>query len=107
MSTIADQESVQPRAGPWSPAQVPVAALCRHRASASVRRFYHVLLATVISTLVVVGDSMVDAWTSGGLLLALLVLWLAVFAGLTLFSRTLERLALWVIAPRRTRAPAA
>ena len=38
-----------------------------------MRRFYHVLLATVISTLVVVGDRMVDAWTSGGLMLALVL----------------------------------
>jgi putative membrane protein len=36
----------------------------------------------------------------------LVVLWLAIFAGLALFSRGLERLALWVMLPR-TRAPAA
>ena len=106
MSMTVDEESAGPLPGPWSPARAPVAALRRRRASASVRRFYHVLLATVVSTLVVVGDRMVDAWTSGGLLLALVVLWLAVFMGLSLFSRVLERLALRVMATG-TRAPAA
>jgi len=100
MSMTVDEESAGPLPGPWSPARAPVAALRRRRASASVRRFYHVLLATVVSTLVVVGDRMVDAWTSGGLL------WLAVFMGLSLFSRGLERLALRVMAAG-TRAPAA
>ncbi len=106
MSAAIDEEISSPRHGPWSAPQLPVAVLRRSRTSASVRRFYHVLLATVISTLVVVGDRMVDAWTSGGLLLALVVLWLAVFTGLSLFSRVLERLAMAVMTPGR-RAPAA
>jgi hypothetical protein len=106
MPVTVDNPSARPHPGPWSPPPVPHSVLRHSRASASVRRFYHVLLATVISTLVVVGDRMVDAWTSGGLLLALLVLWLAVFTGLCLFSRVLERLALAVMGPRR-RAPAA
>jgi hypothetical protein len=106
MPVTIDNPPARPHPGPWSPTPVTLSALRRSRASASVRRFYHVLLATVISTLVVVGDRMVDAWTSGGLLLALVVLWLAIFAGLALFSRGLERLALWVMLPR-TRAPAA
>jgi hypothetical protein len=105
MPVTIDNPPARPHPGPWSSTPVPLSALRRSRASASVRRFYHVLLATVISTLVVVGDRMVDAWTSGGLLLALVVLWLAIFAGLALFSRGLERLALWVMLPR-TRAPA-
>jgi len=79
---------------------VPGPLLRRGRGSASVRRFYHVSLATVLSTMVVVGDRMVDAWTSGGLLLALVVLWLAVFMGLSLFSRLLERFALRVMVSR-------
>ena len=106
MPATTDNPSARPDSGPWSPPPVPLSVLRRSRASASVRRFYHVLLATVISTLVVVGDRMVDAWTSGGLLLALVVLWLAVFTGLSLFSRVLERLAMAVMTPGR-RAPAA
>ena len=106
MPVAVDKPSARPHSVPWSPAPVPPSVLRRSRASASVRRFYHVLLATVISTLVVVGDRLVDAWTSGGLLLALIVLWVAVFTGLSLFSRVLERLALAVMTPRR-RAPAA
>ncbi|MBP6853421.1 MAG: hypothetical protein KA164_17610 [Rhodoferax sp.] len=106
MPATIDNPSASPHPGPWSPTPVPLSVLRRSRSSASVRRFYHVLLATVISTLVVVGDRMVDAWTSGGLLLALVVLWLAVFTSLSLFSRVLERLALAVMTPRR-RAPAA
>ncbi len=106
MPVTIDNPPARPHPGPWSPTPVPLSALRRSRASASVRRFYHVLLATVISTLVVVGDRMVDAWTSGGLMLALVVLWLGVFTGLCLFSRVLERLALAVMTPRR-RAPAA
>lgn len=106
MPVTIDSPSTSPQRGPWTPTPASLSVLRRRRASASVRRFHHVLLATVISTLVVVGDRLVDAWTSGGLLLALVVLWLAVFTGLSLFSRVLERLALAVMTPRR-RAPAA
>ena len=80
--------------------------LARHTAAAaSVRHFSYVLLATVLSTVIVIADRIVDAWTSGGLLLALVVLWLAVFGGLVLFTRISARLALWITAAWRELSP--
>ena len=80
--------------------------MARHTAAAaSVRRFSYVLLATVLSTVIVIADRIVDAWTSGGLLLALVVLWLAVFGGLVLFTRISARLALWITAAWRELSP--
>jgi hypothetical protein len=69
----------------------------RAHAAGSIRRFAQALLATLVSTLIVIADRMVDAWTNGGLLLALVVLWLAVFLGLVLFSRVSGRLAVWAV----------
>ncbi len=51
------------------------------------------LLATLLSALIVVADRLVDAFTGGGLMLALLVLWLVLFAGLALFQHSAARLA--------------
>lgn len=87
---------------PPSGAVVAAAQAAHRRAvAASVRRFSLVLLATALSSLIVVADRMVDAWTSGGLLLALLVLWLSVFGGLLLFERLCRRLAVRLMATWR------
>ncbi len=79
------------RAASSSPTQL-------HDARAAARRLSSALLATVLSTLIVLADRVVDAWTSGGLLLALLVLWLVLFTGLQLFVGATRRLALWAVA---------
>jgi len=102
MGYYIDSEYTHPRLGQRREvhAAAPVATPAgRHAAAAaSVRRFSYVLLATVLSTVIVIADRMVDAWTSGGLLLSLVVLWLAVFGGLVLFTRVSARLALWITA---------
>ena len=66
----------------------------RRRVRASARGLSSALLATVLSALIVAADRMVDAWSGGGLALALLVLWLVVFAGLVLFARATARFSL-------------
>lgn len=101
MTRSIDNEFTPPRlAHPWGAG--PVAPVARRRvAVGSVRRFSYLLLATVLSTMIVVADRIVDAWTSGGLLLALGVLWLVIFGGLVLFAPLSARLALWFAAAWR------
>jgi hypothetical protein len=103
MNGYIDNEYTRPRLGRSRAAATAAAATTpsRMHAAASVRRFSHVLLATLLSTLIVIADRMVDAWTSGGLLLALVALWLSVYLGLELFSRISGRLALWMVAAWR------
>ena len=95
MHGYIDNEYTQPRQGRpgGGVGQEAASTTCRAHAAGSIRRFSQALLATLVSTLVVIADRVVDAWTSGGLLLALVVLWLAVFLGLVLFSRVSARLA--------------
>lgn len=56
------------------------------------------LLATLLSAVILLADRLVDAWFAGGLLVAVLVLWLVLFAGLALFGRLMARLALQLAA---------
>ncbi len=103
MHGYIDNEYTQPRLGRSRIGVAPVAAStpARTHAAGRIRRFSQALLATLVSTLVIVADRMVDAWTSGGLLVALVVLWLSVFLGLVLFSRVSARLAVWTNAAWR------
>lgn len=72
-----------------------VATTVRRRSISRVTRgLSSALLATVLAALIVAADRMVDVWSKGGLMLALLVLWLVLFAGLALFGRATGRLAL-------------
>ena len=91
-------ESSQPRLTDCRAPAASISPLRQGRARAAARRLSSALLATVLSTLIVLADRAVDAWTSGGLLLALLVLWLVLFTGLLLFVGATRRLALWVVA---------
>jgi len=51
------------------------------------------LLAAVVSAMVVLADRLVSTWADGHLLLAWVLLWLIVFAGLALFAGTARRVA--------------
>lgn len=73
-------------------AEVP---LRRRRRSAvgMARGLSCALQATLLSALIVLADRMLDTWSNGSLLLALLVLWVALFTGLALFARATGRFA--------------
>ena len=103
MQGFIDDDDPQPQRGrpPSGVGQEAVSTTCRTDAVGSIRRFSQALLATLLSTLIVIADRMVDAWTSGGMLLALVVLWLAVYVGLVLFTRVSARLAIWITAAWR------
>ena len=81
MTYYINNEDTQPRLERARPERdvvsEPVPVARRRTAIGSVRRFSYVLLATFLSMLIVVADRLVDAWSSGGLLLALAALWLA------------------------------
>lgn len=51
------------------------------------------LLAAAIATLIVVADQVIDTWADGHLMLAWVLLWAVVFAGLALFADSARRLA--------------
>ena len=78
--------------------RLPAAAL---RAGASTgapapegaRGLSALLLAAAIATLIVVADQVIDAWADGHLMLAWVLLWAVVFAGLALFADSARRIA--------------
>lgn len=70
---------------------LPIQRQAVQRTATAISSF---LLATLLSALILLADRLVDAWFAGGLLLAVLVLWLVLFAGLTLFGRPTSRFAL-------------
>jgi hypothetical protein len=51
------------------------------------------LLAAAIATLIVVADQVIDTWADGHLMLAWVLLWAVVFAGLALFADSARQLA--------------
>jgi hypothetical protein len=51
------------------------------------------LLAAAIATLIVVADQVIDTWADGHLMLAWVLLWAVVFAGLALFADSARTLA--------------
>lgn len=51
------------------------------------------LLAAAIATLIVVADQLIDTWADGHLMLAWVLLWAVVFAGLALFADSARGLA--------------
>lgn len=51
------------------------------------------LLAAAIATLIVVADQVIDTWADGHLMLAWVLLWAVVFAGLALFADSARSLA--------------
>ena len=57
------------------------------------RRLSALLLAAVLATLVVIADQVIDTWADGHLMLAWVILWALVFAGLALFADGARRLA--------------
>ena len=56
------------------------------------------LLAAVVATLVVIADQLINTWADGHLMLAWVLLWAVVFAGLALFADTARRMARRTIA---------
>jgi hypothetical protein len=70
------------------------APLARTTASPEgARRLSALLLAAVLATLVVIADQVIDSWANGHLMLAWVILWALVFAGLALFADGARRLA--------------
>jgi hypothetical protein len=57
------------------------------------RRLSALLMAAVLATLVVIADQVIDTWADGHLMLAWVILWALVFAGLALFADGARRLA--------------
>lgn len=57
------------------------------------RRLSALLLAAVLATLIVIADQVIDTWANGHLMLAWVILWALVFAGLALFADGARRLA--------------
>lgn len=70
------------------------ASLARQPAAPEgARRLSALLLAAVLATLVVIADQVIDTWADGHLMLAWVLLWALVFAGLALFADGARRLA--------------
>lgn len=57
------------------------------------RRLSALLLAAAVATLVVIADQVIDTWADGHLMLAWVLLWALVFAGLALFADSARLLA--------------
>lgn len=62
-------------------------------ASEGARGLSALLLAAAIATLIVVADQLIDTWADGHLMLAWVLLWALVFAGLALFADSARRVA--------------
>lgn len=56
------------------------------------------LLAALVAALVVVADHLISTWADGHLLMAWVLLWVVVFAGLALFASTARKIASRVVA---------
>ena len=57
------------------------------------RRLSALLLAAAVATLVVIADQVIDTWADGHLMLAWVLLWALVFAGIALFADSARTLA--------------
>ncbi|MCU0942606.1 MAG: hypothetical protein MUE35_08665 [Hydrogenophaga sp.] len=57
------------------------------------RRLSALLLAAALATVLVIADQVIDTWADGHLLLAWVLLWAIVFAGLALFADSARRVA--------------
>lgn len=78
--------------------RLPAAATSAGSSSANpapeaARGLSALLLAAAIATLIVVADQVIDTWADGHLMLAWVLLWAVVFAGLALFADSARRLA--------------
>ena len=62
------------------------------------------LLATIVSSLLVVADKLMSTWSEGGLLVAWLVLWGVAFAAIAFFAGTARSLAVRVVGAARAAA---
>lgn len=83
--------AVTPSMAPRSPAATP--ARTPAPAAEGSRGLSALLLAAVVATLVVIADQVINTWADGHLMLAWVLLWAVVFAGLALFADTAKRLA--------------
>ena len=68
------------------------------RSADGARGLSALLLAAVVATLVVIADQLINTWADGHLMLAWVLLWAVVFAGLALFADTARRMARRTIA---------
>lgn len=77
-----------------APLSVSVPAVSPSAAAAeSAPRLSALLLAAVLATVLVIADQVIDTWANGHLMLAWVMLWALVFAGLALFADAARRLA--------------
>ena len=65
----------------------------KNTAPEGARGLSALLLAAAIATLIVVADQVIDTWADGHLMLAWVLLWALVFAGLALFADSARRVA--------------
>ena len=78
---------------PSLPAALRAGAKTATPAPEGARGLSALLLAAAIATLIVVADQLIDTWADGHLMLAWVILWALVFAGLALFADGARRLA--------------
>ena len=76
-----------------APLNIAVSVNRQAPAPEGARRLSALLLAAVLATLVVIADQVIDTWADGHLMLAWVILWALVFAGLALFADGARRLA--------------
>lgn len=83
----------------YSVPTLEVAPASRRRSALGIARGLScALLASLLSALIGLADRMLDTWSNGSLLLALLVLWAVLFTGLALFGRATGLFAWGVVA---------
>ncbi|AOS81458.1 hypothetical protein [Hydrogenophaga sp. PBC] len=78
---------------PSLPAALRAGAKTATPAPEGARGLSALLLAAAIATLIVVADQLIDTWADGHLMLAWVLLWAVVFAGLALFADSARGLA--------------
>lgn len=83
MSTV--YSTISRPLGPGSAAAEPGAYRTPQR-HGGARGLAALLLAAVVASLVVIADHLISTWADGHLLLAWVVLWVVVFAGMALFA---------------------
>lgn len=85
MSTTLSVRTLPTARADARPAAVPSAE--------GARRLSALLLAAALATVIVIADQVIDTWADGHLLLAWVLLWAIVFAGLALFADSARRVA--------------
>lgn len=90
MSTV--YSTISRPLGPGSAAAEPGAYRTPQR-HGGARGLAALLLAAVVASLVVIADHLISTWADGHLLLAWVVLWAVVFAGMALFADVARRAA--------------